>query len=612
MSRDAVPIWRFFVRLARFQPRLYAGDATFLSLYYLSQLAPGLVLQQFFDTLTGDMPFRFGVWALIAMLAAVLVGGIVALVVANIYTTAFHIHATALLLKNLLVHIFRRPGAQALSEAPGAVISRFRDDVDEIGDSMAWALDAVGLICFVVVALGLMIRVSPLITVLTLLPTLLIVLLASWASARVEAYREDNREATSRVTGAIGELFHAVEAIQLAPAEHSVVAHFRELNEQRGRAALKDRLFSQLLNSINSHTTMLGMGAILLVAAGAIQQGTFTVGDFAMFTAFLWPITELMRTLGALAARYTQAGVSFRRMAELIDSEHPDALVTHGPVYLRELPPPIPPLAIDPADRLERVEIAGLSYHYPSSGRGVAGITLLIPRGSLTVVTGRVGSGKTTVLRALLGLVPKTSGAISWNRIPVSDPAAWFIPPRCAYLPQVPRLFSDTLRNNILMGLPVSEQGLEAAIHLAVLERDVAWLEHGLETNVGPRGSKLSGGQSQRTGAARMFVRTPELFVWDDLSSALDITTEQLLWSRLLAHRQDSQEVPTILAVSYRPTVLRAADQIVVLKDGGVEAVGTLDELLATCAELQQIWADHHRSEPAVGSQRDDDTPLSL
>lgn len=571
--------------LARYKPMYFTCKSLVRITMYMERIVFGLVCQAFLNALPAQHQLTpaffilFLPWLLaIAVRVGVYYAGMHGIV-------HFDFRAQALLQHNLFQHLLNKIHGTGKAYSQGESISYLRDDPQYIVNMLTAISSCIALLLYSLAAFVILLRTNVWITLLVFLPLVVILALTRQAQKSLQRYRQLSRETTTEVTGAIGEIFSSVQAIQVAGAEPYVVAHFQVLSAKRRQAMLLDQLFSTMLQTVTGNVSDIGTGLTLVLIALLVNNGALGPGGIFIFTYYLALVTGFFNEISNLLASYTQTKVSFTRLESLLPEARQDALVAHQPLPLQGALPEIAPIKAQ-ATPLECLVMRNLSYRYPGGERGIEKINLSLQRGTLTVITGRIGAGKTTLVRTLLGLLPRTEGELYWNGKLITDPASFFLPPQSAYTPQVPHLFSDSLRENILLGWPEQSdrQTLDKAITTAVLEPDIAGLEQGLETLVGTRGVKLSGGQIQRTAAARMLVREAELLVFDDLSSALDITTERRLWQSLFSGGER-----TCLVVSHRPALLELADQVIILKAGRIEAAGPFTTLLETSEELQAI-----------------------
>lgn len=432
------PTWKAGAQILRFRGGAFAFQMVARSLIFgAAPIISGLIVRAFFDTLSGSAPAGLTPWTLATLLVVTALARSAVILADIMVQSTWMIHIHTLLRKNMLTRIMERPGARAVPYSPGEAVTRFRDDVLETVRVLNDVPFVTGDAIFSLIAIGIMLRINVLITLAVIVPFFAVIITAQLAGRRTGQYCTASLAATGSVTGFIGEMFGALQAIRVSAAEANVLNRFKVLNTKRQHSAIKDRLFNEIVNSVFWNTINLATGAILILAGQGIRAGTFSVGDFALFIYYLGSLTRFTGGVGMIMLHYKQAGVSLGRMQFLMQGTPPADLVKRGSIYTHGA---LPDVSFDtqPAP-FEGLSVKGLSYHFPDTGRGIDSINLEIKRGSFVVITGRIGSGKTTLLQTLLGLLTKDAGEIHWNGGLVSDPASFFVPPLTAYTAQIPR-----------------------------------------------------------------------------------------------------------------------------------------------------------------------------
>ncbi|MCE2849589.1 MAG: ATP-binding cassette domain-containing protein [Roseiflexaceae bacterium] len=532
----------------------------------LIELLPGFINREILNNLQGNQLTSIP-WLLLGALVGITAARMALFVLLTYTNPKTRIASENAMRKSLLARIFQQPAVSALKGSPGEIVSRFRDDIGEMPHTVLHLNDIIALSLFAVVAFYTMYQIAPSATLVIMLPLVLIVAGARVTYDRIYVYRQERRRATGRVVGFIAETFGAIQAVQVAGTERHVLRHFAELNKVREVATLREVLFDGLLSSLFRNAVDIGIAVMMLMLHQQAVGGEFRAGDVAFFVYSLGAISELLGELGIFIGRQQQMRVSVQRLENIGHGLPADQLFDDKPFpAIKALPP------------LQTLAIRHLSVQWKNDGYGVKDVSLDLAPGRLVVVTGVVGAGKTTLLRGILGMLPRVTGEMYWNNTLIDDPDLQLVPPAVAYTSQVPRLFSDTVEDNITQGRHMSSTELDTAIHGAVFEYDVAQFEHGIATLVGSRGVRLSGGQIQRAAFARMLYERPQVWLIDDVSSALDIVTEQLLWQRFSEIRSQV----ACLIVTHRPQVMAMADEIIVMKDGCVQARGTYTELMSS------------------------------
>jgi len=306
-----------------------------------------------------------------------------------------------------------------------------------------------------------------------------------------------------------------------------------------------------------------GIGVLVLLLLGVwlVGRGAVTIGE----------VVQAMTLFGILWLPVQILGFLFQEMPRsVVAMDRIDGVLGVEPEHR-----PDPNLAMSAVPESEEVQFQDVTYAYPDGTRVLDELSLSIAPGEVVALVGATGSGKSTIVALLSGLMPVSSGRISIGGVDVADLGPDGVAQLVAPVLQETFLFADTIRANLALDVDVSDNELRRVLRLVAAEGFVDELPDGPETIIGERGVTLSGGQRQRLAIARALLRRPHLMVLDDATSAVDPVVEAAILDNLRAHRGR-----TLLVVAHRLATIRLADRVLLLEDGRITAEGSHEQLL--------------------------------
>jgi ATP-binding cassette subfamily B multidrug efflux pump len=454
-----------------------------------------------------------------------------------------------------------------------SLITRITNDVQQVqmlvvmAATMAIAAP-ITLVVGVILALRQDVGLS---TILLVAIPVAAILLGSIVTRMVPAFKR-MQECIDGINRVLREQITGIRVVRAFVREPEEEARFEAANEDLTATALRGgRLMTMMFPTVNFIINGSSV-AVLWFGANRINDGDLQVGSLVAFLSYLVQILMSVVMLTFTLSMVPRAAVAATRIQDVLLTE---SSVVPSPDPVRDVP-----------DR-GRLELRNVGFHYPGAEQAVlSDISFTTTAGRTTAIVGSTGAGKTTLVNLVPRLFDATSGTVLVDGVDVRDLAPEGLWGRIGLVPQRPYLFSGTVASNLQFGKPdATEDEMWEALRVAQADGFVQAMTGGLQARIEQGGTNVSGGQRQRLSIARALIRKPEIYLFDDSFSALDLATDARLRAALAPYTRES----AVVIVAQRVSTITAADEILVVEDGLLVGRGAHDDLLLSCPTYAEI-----------------------
>ncbi len=464
----------------------------------------------------------------------------------------------------------------------GDLVTRMTDDVAE---KLSWfacsgMFRLYEAILMVIFTIAMMALIDPMLTIWSVAPLPFLILVFFKTSSLLDKRYERLQKRISRFNDVMEACFSGIRVVKAYVKEKAQKSKYDHAVTERRDAEIAAVRTHAVIESLYMYIWQFGIIIVLLVGGYYVINAGLSIGKLIAFIYYVVYLVFPMFDIGQFLVKSRQSAVSIGRLMELEDVE---PMVADGGT------------ASGFGDLSGHIKFDHVTFSFTGLDRNIIDdISMEIRPGETVALVGRVGSGKSWLINMIPRLVDPTGGTIKIDGRDLREMQLESLRSQIGYVPQEPVLFSDTIRNNIILGRDdVSDDLIDWAIDVSQLKSEIDSFPDGIETAVGTRGMMLSGGQKQRLSLARALVGKPRILILDDCTSALDSSTEVALWDRL----HEVMPGMTAIVITHRPDTLEQADRIYVLEDGRIVEQGLHGDLVTRDGAYAKMYRRYRLEE---------------